>query len=52
MLFDLGFQRPKGLSDVIDFEVAPRRKRHLAVHELMETHGEKKQNQRNKEEVW
>ena len=52
MLFDLSFQRPKGLSDVIDFEVAPRRKRHLAVHELMETHGEKKQNQRNKEEVW
>lgn len=40
MLFDLGFQRPKGLSDVIDFEVAPRRKRRLAVHELMETHGE------------
>lgn len=35
MLFDLGFPMPKGLSDVIDFEVVPSRKRHLTVRWLM-----------------
>ncbi len=32
MLFDLGFSKPKGLSDVIDFEVGPLRKKSLTVH--------------------